>query len=86
MAKNQNLALIPAKINGVCGQVKCCIKYEDDVYSQKRTLLPREGHFIRTKNGDIGKVTKLHILVEQFELLLSLVHSVLVHTLPFIEG
>ena len=35
MAKNQNLALIPSKINGVCGQLKCCIKYEDEVYSEK---------------------------------------------------
>ncbi|WP_419172139.1 PSP1 domain-containing protein [Halobacteriovorax sp.] len=69
MAKNQNLALIPAKINGVCGQVKCCIKYEDDVYTNKREFLPGEGSYIRTKNGDIGKVLKLHILLEQFEML-----------------
>ncbi len=69
MAKNQNLALIPAKINGVCGQVKCCIKYEDDVYSNKREFLPGEHSYIRTKNGDIGKVLKLHILLEQFEML-----------------
>ncbi len=27
MAKNQNLALIPSKLNGVCGQIKCFIKY-----------------------------------------------------------
>ncbi|WP_412469513.1 MULTISPECIES: stage 0 sporulation family protein [unclassified Halobacteriovorax] len=69
MAKNQNLALIPSKINGVCGQVKCCIKYEDDVYTNKREFLPGEGSYIRTKNGDIGKVLKLHILLEQFEML-----------------
>lgn len=69
MAKNQNLALIPAKINGVCGQVKCCIKYEDDVYSNKREFLPGEHSYIRAKNGDIGKVLKLHILLEQFEML-----------------
>ncbi len=69
MAKNQNLALIPSKINGVCGQLKCCIKYEDDVYAEKRKKLPRESSFIQTKNGDKGKVTKLHILLEQFEML-----------------
>ena len=69
MAKNQNLALIPSKINGVCGQLKCCIKYEDDVYSEKRRKLPRENSFIQTQNGDKGKVTKLHILLEQFEML-----------------
>ncbi len=69
MAKNQNLALIPTKINGVCGQLKCCIRYEDDVYAQKRSLLPKEGDFIKVANGDLGKVTKLHILKEQFEML-----------------
>lgn len=69
MAKNQNLALIPSKINGVCGQIKCCIKYEDDVYSDKRDLLPREGEFIQTKNGDRGRVDRLHIFIEQFEML-----------------
>lgn len=69
MAKNQNLALIPTKLNGVCGQIKCCIRYEDDVYSDKRKNLPREGSFIRAANGDRGKVQKLNILVEQFEML-----------------
>ncbi len=69
MAKNQNLALIPTKINGVCGQIKCCIKYEDDVYTDKRKKLPREGAFLKVKSGDIGKVTKLHILIEQFDMI-----------------
>lgn len=69
MAKNQNLALLPSKINGVCGQIKCCIKYEDDVYTDKRKLLPREGTFIHAANGDKGKVTKLHILIEQFDMI-----------------
>jgi cell fate regulator YaaT (PSP1 superfamily) len=69
MAKNQNLALIPTKLNGVCGQIKCCIKYEDDVYTDKRKNLPREGSLIATRNGDCGKVLKLHILIEQFEML-----------------
>ena len=69
MAKNQNLALIPSKINGVCGQIKCCIKYEDDVYTNKRKFLPTIGSFIKAKNGDCGKVLKVHLLIEQFELL-----------------
>jgi len=30
MAKNQNIALNPDKINGVCGRLKCCLSYEDD--------------------------------------------------------
>ncbi len=69
MAKNQNLALIPNKINGVCGQLKCCIRYEDEVYSQKRSKLPQEGKFIKAANGDIGKITRLHVIKEEFEML-----------------
>lgn len=69
MAKNQNLALIPSKINGVCGQLKCCLRYEDDVYGEKRKRLPKEGSFIEAANGDRGKVLRLQLLVEQFEML-----------------
>lgn len=69
MAKNQNLALIPTKLNGVCGQIKCCIRYEDDVYTDKRKNLPREGSFVKVLNGDKGKVQKLNVLIEQFEML-----------------
>jgi len=69
MAKNQNLAIVPTKINGVCGQVKCCIRFENEVYTHKRNFLPREGSFIKVANGDIGKVTKLHVLREEFEML-----------------
>lgn len=69
MAKNQNLALIPSKINGVCGQLKCCLRYEDEVYLDKRKRLPKEGSMVALTNGDRGKVLKLHLLIEQFEML-----------------
>lgn len=32
MAKNQNLALTPSKINGICGRLLCCLKYENECY------------------------------------------------------
>ena len=67
LAKNQNLALIASKVNGVCGQIKCCVKYEDEVYSEKKTRLPKEGQMVSLKNGDKGKITKIHILSEKFE-------------------
>lgn len=34
MAKNQNLALSPNKINGICGRLLCCLKYEDEYYKE----------------------------------------------------
>ncbi len=69
MAKNQNLALVPTKINGVCGQIKCCMKFEDAVYVEKKKLLPKEGSIIQTANGDRGRVYRIHILIEQFEMI-----------------
>ncbi len=69
MAKNQDLTLNYSKLNGVCGQLKCCLQYEDEVYAQKRKHLPKEGELIETRNGDKGKIRKLNILSEQFDLL-----------------
>jgi cell fate regulator YaaT (PSP1 superfamily) len=69
MAKNQNLSLNYSKLNGVCGQLKCCLQYEDDVYAAKRKKLPEEGTFAITHNGDRGKVNRIHILSEQFDMI-----------------
>ena len=41
MAKNQNLALSPNKINGICGRLLCCLKYEDDCYTKMKKNLPK---------------------------------------------
>ncbi len=67
LAKNQDLSLNSSKINGVCGQLKCCLTYEDEVYQEKRKKLPRENAIVKTKDGHSGKVVRLHILSEQFE-------------------
>lgn len=74
MAKNQNLTLNYSKLNGVCGQLKCCLQYEDEVYEQKRKKLPYEGSIIKTLTGEIGKIRKLHILTEQFDMLTTKGH------------
>ncbi|MBQ4422455.1 MAG: stage 0 sporulation family protein, partial [Schwartzia sp.] len=36
MAKEQNLSLNPTKISGICGRLMCCLKYENDVYCERR--------------------------------------------------
>ncbi len=66
MAKNQDLTLNFSKLNGVCGQLKCCLQYEDEVYREKRSRLPREGDFVSTTTGEFGRVDRLHLLTEQF--------------------
>lgn len=71
MAKNQDLTLNFSKLNGVCGQLKCCLQYEEDVYREKRSKLPRENDIITTHTGELVRVDRLHLLSEQFEGLTS---------------
>ena len=52
MAKNQNLALNPTKINGVCGRLLCCLGYEDDIYTELREGLPNIGDEYKYNNKD----------------------------------
>ena len=61
MAKNQNIALNPSKINGCCGRLLCCLSYEDDLYSELRDKLPKISDIIKVDGKDC-KVTKLDIL------------------------
>ena len=69
MAKVQNLTLVPSKLNGLCGQLKCCLSYEEEVYQEKRDRLPQENQLIEVANGDRGKVLHLHVFGEQFDML-----------------
>jgi len=61
MAKNQNIALNPNKINGVCGRLMCCLKYENETYKEHRKGLPQVGKRIKTEKGE-GKVISLDVL------------------------
>jgi len=69
MAKNQNLSFNPAKLNGVCGQLKCCIKYEDEVYSHKRKTLPLEEDIVELLDGTKAKITSVNVIKEEFEII-----------------
>lgn len=43
MAKDQNLSLSPSKLSGVCGRLKCCLRYELDFYHSAQKIYPRLG-------------------------------------------
>ena len=64
MAKNQNLALNPSKINGVCGRLLCCLNYEDVVYTKLREGLPEVGDVFANKEVS-GKVVSVDILKQK---------------------
>lgn len=61
MAKNQNIALNPNKINGLCGRLLCCLKYEDDCYTKCKKNMPKIGSMYKTDQGE-GKVLNVDIL------------------------
>ena len=65
MAKNQNLSLNPSKINGSCGRLLCCLKYEDQTYSELKVGLPQVGKKIKTNEGE-GTVTYVDILKRKY--------------------
>ena len=65
MAKNQNIALNPTKINGVCGRLLCCLKYEDECYKECAKKLPKVGKKVDTEFGE-GKVISAEILKQTY--------------------
>ena len=60
MAKNQNLALNPQKINGVCGRLMCCLAYENEDYNCYKKGIPKVGSKY-VYNGEEGKVISVDI-------------------------
>ncbi len=68
MAKNQNLALNPTKINGSCGRLLCCLAYEDREYQRCGKGLPSVGdHVIMDKiNGKVISVDVLNRKIKVF--------------------
>ena len=65
MAKNQNISLNPNKINGVCGRLLCCLKYEDETYKEYKKDLPKVGSIVDTVKGR-GKVVSIDILNKKY--------------------
>lgn len=70
MAKNQNLALNPSKINGVCGRLLCCLAYEDEAYEECGKGMPCIGETIKTKDGE-GLVISVDILNRKCKVLVG---------------
>jgi cell fate regulator YaaT (PSP1 superfamily) len=61
MAKAQGLSLNPSKLAGMCGRLKCCLRYEYDTYLELGRPLPAIGASVVSVKGD-GVVTRQNIL------------------------
>ena len=70
MAKNQNLALNPSKINGACGRLLCCLAYEDEAYIEAAKKLPKVGEKIKTKKGE-AEVVSVDIINHRGKIMLN---------------
>ncbi len=61
MAKDQNLALNPGKLSGMCGRLKCCLAFEHPLYADLKRALPKVGCRVGTCQGP-GLVCTQNIL------------------------
>jgi cell fate regulator YaaT (PSP1 superfamily) len=61
MAKEQSLSLNPAKLAGMCGRLKCCLRYEYQTYVELRQSLPAVGARVESVKGE-GVVVRQNVL------------------------
>ena len=61
MAKEQGLSLSPTKISGTCGRLMCCLKYEQDAYTDLLKHTPKVGAIVKTPLGR-GLVVETNLL------------------------
>ncbi len=64
MAKLQKSTLDPTKISGRCGRLKCCLRFEQDVYEEFQKQLPPIGARVVTAKGQ-GRILAHEILARR---------------------
>ena len=60
LAKDQGLPLNPSKLTGLCGKLKCCLRYEYKYYEDKVDNFPNVGDTMELQEGR-GRVTSIDI-------------------------
>lgn len=61
MARVQGLDLSPDRTAGVCGRLKCCLRYENPSYEEHRQGLPRVGWLVQSRRAS-GSVLSVDTL------------------------
>ncbi|MFO8056453.1 MAG: stage 0 sporulation family protein [bacterium] len=64
MAKDQNLAMNPAKVSGLCGRLMCCLSFEHELYSKLVKTMPKKGKKMVCSHGPC-RVIDLNILARK---------------------
>jgi cell fate regulator YaaT (PSP1 superfamily) len=70
MAKAQRVSLNPTSMSGSCGRLKCCMRYEYDVYRDLTRGLPRNGSVVECPDGR-GMVLGTNILAQRVKVQLD---------------
>jgi cell fate regulator YaaT (PSP1 superfamily) len=63
MAKLQKATLDPSKISGYCGRLKCCLRYEDETYTELKKRLPPRNTLVNTPEGK-GRIIDYQVLAQ----------------------
>ena len=63
MAKAQDISLTPSEITGICGRLRCCLRYENETYEAALKELPKRKKMVMTPLGE-GRVTQVLPLSE----------------------
>lgn len=71
MVKNQKLSLIPERISGVCDKLLCCLRYEDDMYTELSEHLPDVKQKVVTPDGE-GQVVYVNVLSQKVDVVVKL--------------
>ncbi|MEZ0231134.1 MAG: stage 0 sporulation family protein [Planctomycetota bacterium] len=64
MAKVQGFSLAPDATSGACGRLKCCLRYENPLYDEARSFMPRKGMHVETRRA-AGEVVAVNVLTRQ---------------------
>ena len=67
MAKNQLLALNIQKLSGQCGNLMCCLKYEDEAYKDLRKNLPKLNSQVEYE-GEKYRITSMNVIAKKCKL------------------
>src|SRR5438105_3369236 len=63
MAKQQNIAMNQPDAIGLCGRLRCCLRFEAPVYKEARADHPKVGTIVTTPQGK-GQVVAIDVLAE----------------------
>ena len=63
MAKQQNIAMNQPDAIGLCGRLRCCLRFEASTYKEARAEHPKIGAIVTTPQGK-GQIVAIDVLAE----------------------